>query len=401
MQKLISLEQARQIIMEIEPLAAEKKSLQAGCNRVIAADICAISDCPSVDSSLKDGYALVADDIQHASREKPVELSVQATVTAGQNKNAHRVVPGSAIRIMTGAAIPAGANAVLASEFAKETGDTVVAFRDAHAGRNILQHGSDVQAGEIVIKSGTKLTPTHLGLLAAAGVSNFSVHRLPRVVVAATGSELVAPGIAIEPGKVAASNMVTLQAELKMAGMNADTLLIRDNLEQLQNQLGPLFDRYDVVLTCGGVLDGDKDLTIKAMDALGVEPVFRRCRIGPGKGISFGKKGKTLVCNLPGGPPSNHVAFLLLALPAIRRLCGWMAPLGNKDEAVVTDSVKGQEGWTQLVYGILEKDLPGVVRPLHRCSRLKAMAKADCLIELPENVRELESGERSIIWKIR
>ncbi|NOQ47324.1 MAG: molybdopterin molybdenumtransferase MoeA, partial [Desulfobulbaceae bacterium] len=209
-QNLISLDQAREILRGIAPLSLENIPLSESVGRVAADDIYAVSDCPSVDSSLKDGYAVVADDICRAVPDSPVELDVLSTVTAGQDEGGHLVRPGTAVRIMTGAGVPEGADAVLTSEFANERHGKVSAFRDAHPGRNILKHGSDVRAGAKVVKAGTELAPTHLGLLAAAGVSSVVVHCLPRIVVVATGSELVPPGTVIEPGKVAASNMITL-----------------------------------------------------------------------------------------------------------------------------------------------------------------------------------------------
>ncbi len=398
---LISLERAREIVRAIPPLPRENVALTDAVGRVTAVAVQAQSACPSTDVSLKDGYAVIAENIRLASPASPVELALRGTVTAGQGAVRTSVVAGSAVRIMSGAAIPRGADAVLASEFAEEQPGRVVALRDAHPGRNILRHGADVRAGEPLIQAGTRLTPTHLGLLAAAGVALVPVHRRPAVMIIATGSELVAPGQAIAPGKVAASNMVTLQAELRLAGIAADTVILRDDLDQLQRQLQPLLEQYDAVLTCGGVLDGDKDLTLRAMDGLGVEAVFRRVRIGPGKGVCLGRRGTTLIFNLPGGPPSNHIAFVLLALPGLLRLTGVNNPFANREQALVTADLPGQLGWTQLIYGTMQPTWPRSVRPLTAVSRLRAMAEADCLIELPEDVGELQQENMGSVWKIR
>ncbi|MBW2329324.1 MAG: molybdopterin molybdotransferase MoeA, partial [Deltaproteobacteria bacterium] len=312
---LISLEEARKIIGEILPLAPEPVHINDGVGRITTADVAAVSDCPSTDSSLKDGFAVVSADIAGASRKHPVTLQVVGTLTAGQDKEGLVVSSGNTVRIMTGAAVPQGADAVLTSEFAELDGDRATIFRDAHPGRNILEHGHDVRSSEVLIRPGTRLRATHIGLLAAAGVSEVSVYRQPKIVIVATGSELVKPGNPIARGKVAASNLVTLQAALRDLGMESSAVIIHDDLQNLQQQMMPLLEKFDVMLTCGGVLDGDKDLTMRAMDLLAVEPVFRRVRVGPGKGICLGRRGKTIMFNLPGGPPSNHVAFLLLALP--------------------------------------------------------------------------------------
>ncbi|NOQ46116.1 MAG: hypothetical protein GQ559_05515, partial [Desulfobulbaceae bacterium] len=190
-------------------------------------------------------------------------------------------------------------------------------------------------------------------------------------------------------------------AELQQAGIEADAVIIHDDLDHLQQKLQPLIAGHDVVLTCGGVLDGDKDLTIQAMDGLGVTSVFRRVRVGPGKGICMGKKGNTLIFNLPGGPPSNHVAFLLLALPGIRRLTGIQEPFSGMEQAVITSQVKGQTGWTQVGYAKLKNTYPRTATPVCNTSRLQAMADANCLIELPEDVGSIEAGAVGTVWKIR
>ena len=399
---LIGLEEARQIIGEIVPLAPEPVHINDGVGRITAAEIIAVSDCPSTDASLKDGFAVVSADIAGASREHPVTLQVVGTLTAGQDKEGLVVSSGYTVRIMTGAAVPQGADAVLTSEFAQLDGCRATIFRDAHPGRNILEHGHDVSSSEVLIRSGTRLRAAHIGLLAAAGVNEISVYQQPKIVIVATGSELVEPGNPIAPGKVAASNLVTLQAALRDLGLKSSAVIIHDDLQNLQQQMMPLLEKFDVMLTCGGVLDGDKDLTMRAMDLLAVEPVFRRVRVGPGKGICLGRRGKTIIYNLPGGPPSNHIAFLLLALPGIQRLSGYRGQYKRVYTAELTCPLYGQTGWTEVMYGTLQRVGEKLqVTPVRERSRLLAMAAADCLIELPENRKEADTGESVRIWKIR
>ena len=398
---LIGLEQARSLIREIPFLEQEKVALDRACGRVAARDIRAMSDCPSLDASLKDGYAVFSPDLKGASESSPVALEISGTLTAGQGDGNVLLRPGHAVRIMTGSVLPRGATAVLAAEFAREeeNGRRVIALRDAGPGRNVLVRGSDVRAGTVLARAGTRLSPAGVGLLAAGGVAWLDVVRRPRVVIVATCSELVAPGQPIGPGQVAASNMVTLAAELERIGIQTETVIIRDNLEQLARELHPLMERFDVVLTCGGVLDGDKDFTLEAMERLGVETRFRRVRVGPGKGICMGWHRETLVFNLPGGPPSNHVAFLLLALPGILRRMGVADPFARRLHGV-TSGLRGQRGWTQVFYGRLrEENSQLVARPLAGMSRLQAMAEANCLLELPESCEALEAGETApVTW---
>ncbi|HHD62839.1 MAG TPA: molybdopterin molybdenumtransferase MoeA [Desulfobulbaceae bacterium] len=398
---MISLARARSCINRFHPLGPVTVSSDKALGLFCGSDIAAEADCPSIASSLKDGFAVHSADIVHASRNHPVQLALVGTVTAGGQSTA-RVRAGQTIRIMTGAPIPEGTDAVLASEFASQEGTTVHAFADAHPGRNILDRGSDVAVGDTILARGTRLFPAHLGLLAAAGVTRVAVYKKPKVIIVATGSELVAPDERITPGKIAASNLATLLAEAQSLGLEADWLLIRDNLSQLQKTVAPLIGSYDVILTCGGVLDGDKDFTVRAMEELGVEPIFHRVRVGPGKGVCLGTKDNSSIFNLPGGPPSNHVAYLLLAKAGILRLCGAMDPFADYLMARLNESLPGQQGWTQVFYGNLDRDGERrTVTPLIGCSRLQAMAEADCLIEIPEEYPGADAGTIQKIWKIR
>ncbi len=396
---MISLIQAHQHINNISSLSPTVVSLDKAPGLVCAQDVSARTNCPTVDSSLKDGFAVVSTDIAEASSSNPVTLTVTGAVTAGDDVERVRVISGTAVRIMTGASIPSGATAVLASEFAHLEGELVTIRADARPGRNILRRGSDIVEGRVVLSRGTLLGPTHLGLLAAAGLNEITCYPLPRVSIAATGSELVWPGEQVTSGKVAASNMVTAAAELQALGITASTVLLRDNLDRLQEQFRQLVQQVDVLITCGGVLDGDKDLTLKAMEQIGMEKTFHRVRIGPGKGACMGWVGNTLIFNLPGGPPSNHVALLLLALPGVRRLMGFTNPLPAKRKALVTEKLTGQEDWTQLVYGRVqyENGLLSVV-PLRSLGRFEAMAMADALIEIPEGCAVVREGTLAEVW---
>ena len=187
------------------------------------------------------------------------------------------------------------------------------------------------------------LGPTHLGLLAAAGLNEVLCYPLPKVAIAATGSELVWPGEPLAEGKVAASNMVIAAAELQVLGITASTVLLRDNLDSLQDHFRHIIPQVDVLITCGGVLDGDKDLTLRAMDRAGMVKIFHRVRIGPGKGACMGRVGRTLVFNLPGGPPSNHVALFLLALSGVRRLMGLTHCLPPKRQVLSPKNLPGRK----------------------------------------------------------
>jgi len=398
--QLISFSEAQAVVGSLAPLSAEQVPLRAALGAVTAEPVRAAANCPTIDSSLKDGYAVRSADVAAAGRNTPITLELAGTVVAGSPGQA-TVLPGTAVRIMTGGALPAGADAVLASEFAEEQATTLQARADARSGRNVLRRAADIAAGGLIIESGVRLGAGHLGLLAAAGNTAVRVYRRPSIMVVATGSELIAPGEPIGPGQVAASNMITLEAELKALGLPVDTALLRDNLDNLEDMFSSVLQDYDILLTCGGVLDGDKDLTLRAMERCRVRQLFHRVRIGPGKGISMALAGETLIFNLPGGPPSNHVAFRQLALPGIRRRLGYNNPFPGRITVPVTKTISGTAGWTQFIYGsagCTDADSPLMVRPLSSRPRLQAIAEANCLIELPEHLGEVQAGDHATVW---
>jgi len=398
---MISLHQAHSHIAKLQSLLPVTLPLNEALGMICAEDACAVVDCPTVDSSLKDGFAVVSTDIAAASPDNPVTLPVTGALTAGDDHQRFAVVAGSAVRIMTGAPLPLGATAVLASEFARVDGRLVIITADSRVGKNVLRRGSDIMQGQVVLPRGTVIAPAHLGLLAAAGLHRVVCYPLPRVAVAATGSELVWPGEPVTAGKVAASNMVIAAAELRALGITAATVILRDNLQHLEDHFRRIVSEVDVLITCGGVLDGDKDLTMRAMERLGMEKIFHRVRIGPGKGACMGRVGGTVVFNLPGGPPSNHVALLLLALPGVRRLMGFTNYLPEKRQIFVTEELAGQEDWTQLVYGRVHYvDGTVVAVPLRRMGRFEAMAAADALIEIPEGTAVIRKDSLAEAWFI-
>ncbi len=396
---MISLTRAHEHIRKLHPLEPIAVPLDKALGLVCAEDVSAAANCPSVDSSLKDGFAVISTDIANASPTSPVQLNVIGALMAGDDSDTFSLLPGTAIRIMTGAPIPPGATSVLASEFSEVSGDVVRIIADARVGRNILHKGSDIQRGQVLLTSGNVLKPSHLGLLAAAGVNEVICYPFPKVAIVATGSELVLPGEPVTPGKVAASNMVIAAAELRDLGIDPITILLRDNLDQLQVHFRDLLQQVDVLITCGGVLDGDKDLTMRAMEQIGMEKIFHRVRIGPGKGACMGRVGRGVVFNLPGGPPSNNVALLLLALPGIHRMMGYVNPLPQKRKVLVTEELSGIENWTQLVYGKVKYENDSFYAiPLTRAARLEAMAMANALIEIPEGCTVLKEGGQAAAW---
>jgi molybdopterin molybdotransferase len=370
----------------LNPLPPETLPLSELVGRVAAQDLPSLVDSPSIDASLKDGYAVRSSDVATANPQHPVILRNIGSVAAG-GFSSKRLLPGTTMRILSGAPIPAGADAVLAEEFAAEEGQNVLARADAHPGRNIIKRGTDVACEQRVVAAGTTLRPAQIGLLAAAGYGAAPVVRNPRVAIIATGDEVVAPGKPLPEGKLFASNLVTLQAWCHFYGIIASTHVAADRREAIRDALLEAIVTADTILTSGGAWKGERDLVVSLLDELGWHKVYHRVRLGPGKAVGFGLWRGKPVFTLPGGPPSNQMAFLQLALPGLH-LLGGRSQIGLPTRHIrLATTVTGQRDWTQFIPGRLRQDTDGLAfEPLRWQSRLQEMAACQGYLQIPEGV---------------
>jgi len=363
----------------------------------VAEDVRASVDAPSVDTSLKDGFAVRATDIAQAAVDNCIHLKCIGTASAGGSEE-NRVLPQTTVRILTGARVPEGADAVVAEEYAFRSGDAVTISEPIDKGRNILPQGSDVGRGHPVLFGGECLTPGKVGLLAAAGCSSVSVFRKPRVAIIATGDEVILPGRILNAGQVYASNLLTLNAWCRQYGLDTGLEVAKDNAKAIKECLKRGVETHDAVLTSGGAWTGDRDLMAMVLEELGWQKVYHRVRLGPGKAVGFGRLQHKPVFILPGGPPSNLVAFLQLALPGLAKLSGIRNFKLAQTSAILKQSIEGQRSWTQAVFGCLTKE-NGIrhFRPLSGISRLKSIADADGLLLIPEGIAQMAEGESAIV----
>lgn len=390
----LGLKEALQLTLDrIEPLAIQRVALLDALDRTLAKDIVATVDSPSVDASMKDGYAVIASDVQTATREDPVRLKMVDSLSAGEDRRI-QVAPGTAVRILTGARIPTGASAVVAEEYTESAGETITVFKHAEPGRNILPKSADVAAGQIVAAKGSMMTPGLVGLLAAAGHSHMDVVGRPRVAIIATGDEVVAPGKPLPEGKLYASNMTTLAGWCRQYGMDTDLDVVKDDYAAMSQTLGKQAEKADAIITSGGAWTGDRDLVAHVLEGLGWQQVFHRIRIGPGKAVGFGiLKGKPVFI-LPGGPPSNLMGFFQIALPGILKLAGDRRMGLPEIQVRTATQLTGRDAdWTQFIYGILEKkgDTP-VFHALKNKSRLRSMAEAQAVVAIAEGQTIIPAG---------
>jgi molybdopterin molybdotransferase len=381
-------------LSEIDPLPAETIPVSHLVGRIPSDDLIAEVDSPSTDVSLKDGYAVRSADVAAAAPEHPVPLKLIGDLAAAGDPALATILPGEAVRILSGATIPEGADAVLAEEFAIQQGDRIVASADAGPGRNILPKGTDVCKGQCIIPAGAPLRPAQVGLLAAAGHHEAAVVKQPRVAIIATGTEVVAPGHLLAPGKVFASNLVTLSAWCRHYGLAASTTVVADDRQAIEAALLEALEEHDSLITSGGAWTGERDLVARLLDSMGWRKVFHRVRMGPGKAVGFGRWRGKPVFILPGGPPSNQMAFLQLALPGLHRLAGFTQPGLPTRTAKLASTVTGQRDWTQFIEGRFERAQDGLqFRPQKQISRLQSMADCEGYLMIPEGISSLEAGQ--------
>ncbi|SPD75374.1 Molybdenum cofactor synthesis domain protein [uncultured Desulfobacterium sp.] len=390
----IGLEKAISITFDrLSPNRPAEVPVDRACGLVAAEDSYALVDCPSSTASLKDGYAVISDELKDAAIDHPVRLRVLGMLGAGDNSDLV-LTTGTAIKVMTGASIPEGSDAVVSDEFTREECGWVLCFRDAGPGKNILARGSDVEKESRIKIKGQVLNPAMTGLLAAAGISSIRVYPKPRVGVVATGSEIVAPGNQLGPGQLYASNMVTLVSWLRRFGMEAESRVLPDNEDQIRAAIEAMLTKVDVLLTSGGAWKSERDLTTKILIEMGGELAFHRVRLGPGKAVALIIIADKVVFCLPGGPPSNEMAFLQIALPGLLYMSGRDQEPFEYRRAILSSPIEGDITWTQFYQGRLEeRGRQLFVHPIKMKSRLMSQAIADALIGLPEGVDHFSEGD--------
>jgi molybdopterin molybdotransferase len=313
---LLTIAEARSAVAgAVAPLETERVGVHAALGRVLAEPVVAAGDVPPFANAAMDGFAL---------RSSPAGANLRIT---GESRagapSAVAVGPGEAVRISTGAMLPAGADAVLQIELVDVDGDRVTINDDVAAGRNVREAGEDMRAATTVLEPGTRLGAAELGVAVTAGRADLAVGRRPRVAVVATGDELVAPGATLQPGQIHDSNAVSLAALARSAGADVGgTTNAGDTRDATERALSAALEDADVLVVSGGVSVGPHDHVKPALEALGVEQRFWRVALRPGKPTWFGTRERKLVFGLPGNPVSAMVTFHLFVRPALLALQG-------------------------------------------------------------------------------
>lgn len=391
-------EASQRILAAIRPLDVESIALRDALGRVLATDVHSPIEHPPWDNSSMDGYAVRSADIREASAGTPVSLRVIDTVRAGQLPSSD-VAPGTAIRIMTGAPIPRGADSVVRVEDTNG-GEQDVEIRDARdARRNIRPRGEDLQLGGLAVPRGTVLGPAQIGVLASVGCATVSVHRRPKVAVLSSGDELVDVDQfeAVRRGeRIVSSNSYTLVNSVRVAGAEVlDLGIVPDDPAAYTERLSAAHG-CDLLITSGGVSVGAFDFTKDVLRSLGAELRLWRVSMRPGAPLGFGTLGELPWLGLPGNPVSALVTFELFARPLIRKQRGETDIFRRTVEVRVRDDVSIQAPLTHFMRAIVEWAEDGAWARLtgpQGSGLLTSMARANALLIVPPDRPIIRAGE--------
>lgn len=397
----LSVGQAQDIVLEIAASGANGKTEEVGIaqtlGRVLAEDVYANRDLPPYDVSAMDGFAVRSADLAATG----AVLTVVEDIKAGDMPK-RPVGPGECSRIMTGAPVPAGADAVVRVEDTRIEADGRIAFQvTTSAGNDIRQRGEAMKNGDVILPAGTEVTPGVVGVLATAKRARVKAVRRPTVAILSTGDELEALEAPFDPNKIPESNSYALMAQVQALGIEPVRLGIAPDEPQA---LAALIERglaYDVLLVSGGSSVGVHDHVRPTLEALGVAMHFWRVEMKPGHPVAFGSRGDRLVFGLPGNPVSSMVCFEQFVVPALRRRMGAARLFRRTLSATLTHPVKHRPGRAEFVRVTLESDGEGGYRATSTGSQssgdLKSMARADGLLAIPENYHGLVDGERATV----
>lgn len=393
---MISVESALETILkEIRPLGLESTDITSALGRVLGEDITARSSNPPWDNSAMDGYALRAADAKGASNENPVKLSVLYDLPAGSVGQAP-VGPGQAVRIMTGAPVPEGADAVVMVE-KTESGDGFVLIKaEPKNGENIRRSGEDFKAGDVVIRKGSVIRPAEVSMLATVGVPFVLVHRRPRVAVVSTGDELCDINEAPPAGKISNSNGYALASLVASAGGVPIQLgIARDNKESLRVKLTQALSA-DCIISSGGVSVGDYDFVKDVLKDMGSSMIFWKVAMKPGKPLAFGVIGGKPAFGLPGNPISSMVAFEQFVRPSLMKMAGKTSLYRQTFKATLTKDIKIKPGRMNFVRAELKLTEDGLTAtPLEGqgSGMIMTMVRANSFVVVPQDSTGFKQGE--------
>ena len=391
------LEAQKKIVQHARALPAWKKAVQESIGCVIASDLRSPISLPCFDNSAMDGFALRAAETESVSVKNPARLEICGSIRAGLS--GRRVLKyGKVFKIMTGAPMPAGADAVLEKEKAFIRNGFLVIAEPVQKDRHVRYHGEEISKGSCINLRDAEVTPGVVGFLSSLGVGQVFVHEKPRVSLIATGDELISCGKKLGHGQIYDSNTPMLLTALKSLTITPELVKrIADRKRTLKAALSKSVQQSDIVILTGGVSVGDYDHVKELFSELGVKSIFWKVRQKPGKPVFFGKKGRVLVFGLPGNPASAHACFYQYVYPAIRRLMGHSEVFLPEEKITLKHSVRPDREKTLFLKASLDRSLGGPCCEAlgHQGSHmLSSLCRTDGFIVVPPGNKTLTKGQK-------
>ena len=406
MKKFIALEEALEILNKnTKALKSEVVSIKDSLKRVLYGDVKSKINNPPFNKSVFDGYAFKSEDSKGTSKENPIELKIVDEIFAGDFSEIE-IKSGEAIRIMTGAPIPVGADCVLKQEETERHGDLVKIFKEMKVNENISFIGEDIKIGETLIKKGKRLDYADLGIMASSGISEVLVYKKPRVSIISTGDEVCDINSTLKPGKIYDSNLYSLSARIEELGYNVLSMEHEgDNIIKIGKAIEKAFEKSDIVFTTGGASVGEKDLMQKVSESIGFEKLFWKIKIKPGSAVVCSKREEKILISLSGNPNAALTTFELLGKPVLKKLEGKEENINIKREkGILMDSFNKKSPQRRFLRGNVIYDEKGAKVYITQIKSgngiLSSLLNANCLIEIEKGNEGLNRGEVVNIIKL-
>ncbi|WEV18194.1 molybdopterin molybdotransferase MoeA [Clostridium perfringens] len=406
MKKFIALEEALEILNKnTKALKSEVVSIKDSLKRVLYGDVKSKINNPPFNKSVFDGYAFKSEDSKGTSKENPIELKIVDEIFAGDFSEIE-IKSGEAIRIMTGAPIPVGADCVLKQEETERHGDLVKIFKEMKVNENISFMGEDIKIGETLIKKGKRLDYADLGIMASSGISEVLVYKKPRVSIISTGDEVCDINSTLKPGKIYDSNLYSLSGRIEELGYNVLSMEhVGDNIIKIGKAIEKAFEKSDIVFTTGGASVGEKDLMQKVSESIGFEKLFWKIKIKPGSAVVCSKRQEKILISLSGNPNAALTTFELLGKSVLKKLEGEEENINIKREkGILMDSFNKKSPQRRFLRGNVIYDEKGAKVYITQIKSgngiLSSLLNANCLIEIEKGNEGLNRGEVVNIIKL-
>lgn len=406
MKKFIALEEALEILNKnTKALKSEVISIKDSLKRVLYGDVKSKINNPPFNKSVFDGYAFKSEDSKGTSKENPIELKIVDEIFAGMWPD-REIKSGEAIRIMTGAPIPVGADCVLKQEETERHGDLVKIFKEMKANENISFMGEDIKIGETLIKKGKRLDYADLGIMASSGISEVLVYKKPKVSIISTGDEVCDINSTLKPGKIYDSNLYSLSGRIEELGYHVLSMEhVGDNILKIGEAIEKAFEKSDIVFTTGGASVGEKDLMQKVSESIGFEKLFWKIKIKPGSAVVCSKREEKILISLSGNPNAALTTFELLGKSVLKKLEGEEENINIKREkGILMDSFNKKSPQRRFLRGNVIYDEKGAKVYITQIKSgngiLSSLLNANCLIEIEKRNEGLNRGEVVNIIKL-